>query len=256
MTSKANAKTIHVSASTVFKWGVITTIRDPIRTLAYLGVVPALWGLPVEMLRRQLLPSAPPTQVDKWYVAERAYWLVWCLWSAIPAGGCLAIGLSIVRGSRPSPDLFLARLRSAIPIALLQVTLVAIPLTILAAPIEYRADSALAWGQSTLWLLWGYTLMRSAYAFAIVVEQDPSLFAAIRRSWHLTRSNTWPVFVLLLLAVCFAIPALLWGKGSLVSYEMSCVLSAPLLTLAFSKLYVWRVSECVETTESTQGASP
>lgn len=223
----------------VLRWTLRELRRQPIMLFVALGLVPTLWGLPLEIARRRYIPATSPTELGVAYFVEQLYWITWCAWSAIPLGGTVLIALDVVRGVQTSMKRFLDGLRAFTSLFVTLFLLFGFLLVGATIPLGREPSAIFVWGQFAYSALGLFSMVRCFCAIPLVVDRNLAPIDALYTSWRITKGAYWRV-----LRVCFVVFAvtlvgLFLGKDSLLLNEIATFVTSLILTLAFVRAYEW-----------------
>ena len=213
-----------------------TFARHPLGVIFALGLLPAAWMVPADLLQSALIPADAPIFGPGRTFRQIAISLTVSAWSCFWFAGQISAAVALSRGDdirwrafvagvRKAPALFVAGMITLSPLELLD----ALPL----APDGVLARAAIVAASSVSVFL----LVRAVLWAPLIAESSLPFWAGLTRSWAATRGHFFKLMALGLILVSLALPLLVIEAVLFAHVYASVGLISTLCLLALGQLY-------------------
>jgi hypothetical protein len=234
-------------------FGVLATVlrkagKQPFRAFLLLGLLPALWHMPLDALWPRIRLPRAPASLDQWhYGATAARAVVAAAWGSLIAGGVALAALDVAREKNPRPSRILQGFKHAGGVFMASAA------SVLLRPLMGRGLWMLSVPLTTVFWIF---VVRTAMWVPLLVDQDRPIWNAFHDSWVWTRGAFWKITRLLLLVVLFYAPAAVVARNNAIATFLVEALGLPFFTLALAEVYLLLVPTSVTPVEVLQGIPP
>jgi hypothetical protein len=222
----------HWTTTGVFRASVADISRHPVAIFLLIGVLPGLWGWPVDLI----FPPLPDGRLspDALHFAGK---LARVVWDSAFLGGAFLVALHVARGGSPRlSDLFRGP-RFVFRVAILSL------FTVLPGQLLFFVRGAHLAGAETAILsavaatVASAILIRCSLSVQLVVDAGSGVWRAVTASWAATGGYSWRIARVYLLSLLFVIPASLAFRAPPAG-RMISALVGPVMTLVLAHVYL------------------